>query len=284
MNRKGKSKMKKLLTVIILLIMTTLCVTNASAFQSKKVIEIGEVSSDIKESVKPLSKKDWTVCIYVCGTDLETNASCATADILEMLGADIPNDVNVLLMTGGTKTWNPFELDKEAVEQGVIKEGAYVTPDSEHTQIYRVDDDKMNLVYTFEENLDMGDVCTLESFLELALYYAPSEHLMVSMWNHGGGPMSGMELDENTDNAISVPEYVDFTEALFNARGKKTDILGFDVCLLGNLEVALNVAPYADYMVASAETEPGTGWFYDWMSVFNDAYKENRTAKATEVA
>ena len=276
--------MKKLLTVIILLIMTTLCVTNASAFQSKKAIEIGEVSSDIKESVKPLSKKDWTVCIYVCGTDLETNASCATADILEMLAADIPNDVNVLLMTGGTKTWNPFELDKEAVEQGVIKEGAYVTPDSEHTQIYLIDDDKMNLVYTYEENLDMGDVCTLESFLELALYYAPSEHLMVSMWNHGGGPMSGMELDENTDNAISVPEYIDFTEALFNARGKKTDILGFDVCLLGNLEVALNVAPYADYMVASAETEPGTGWFYDWMSVFNDAYKENRTAKATEIA
>ena len=116
--------MKKLLTVIILLIMTTLCVTNASAFQSKKVIEIGEVSSDIKESVKPLPEKDWTVCIYVRGTDLETNASCTTADILEMLAADIPNDVNVLLMTGGTKKWNPIELDKEAVEQGVIKDGA----------------------------------------------------------------------------------------------------------------------------------------------------------------
>ena len=110
----------------------------------------------------------------MCGTDLETRGSCATLDILEMLAADIPDDVSVLIMTGGTKQWNPFEADKAAIENGVIEEGAYVTPDSEHTQIYRIDDDKMNLVYTYDANLDMGDVCTLESFLELALYYAPA--------------------------------------------------------------------------------------------------------------
>ena len=43
---------------------------------------------------------------------------------------------------------------------------------------------------------------------------------------------------------------------------------------MGNLEVALNVAPYADYMVASAETESTSGWFYEWMSVFGEAYEE----------
>ena len=276
--------MKKILSIILVLVMTTLCVTGVSAYQSSDTIEIGAVSSQIKKKVTPLKEKDWTVCVYMCGTDLETEGSCATADLLEILAADIPDDVNVLVMTGGTKKWNPFELDKEAVESKIIEKDAYITPDSEYTQVYRIDDDKMNLVYTYDENLDMGDVCTLESFLEFALYYAPAEHLMVSVWNHGGGPLSGMELDENTENIISVSEYTDFAEALFKARGDKTDILGFDACLIGNLEIALNVSPYADYLVASAEVEPGTGWFYMWMSVFNEAYKEKRTAEPVEVA
>ena len=263
--------------------MATLCFIGVSAFQSAATIEIGDVSSDVQSVVKPLEKKDWTVCIYLCGTDLESSGSAATVDLVEMLVADIPDDVNVLVMTGGTQQWNPYEYDKAAIESGLIKEGAYVTPDSEHTQIYRIDNDKMNLVYTYSENLDMGDICTMEAFLELALYYAPAEHLMVSIWNHGGGPLVGVEYDQNTENMISVSEYTAFTEALFKARGEKTDILGFDVCLLGNFEVALNVAPYADYMIASAETEPGDGWFYEWLTVFNEAHKENRTAEAIEI-
>ena len=161
--------MKKVLSIILILVMTTLSFTSVSAFQSLDVVEIGDVSSDIRREVTPLKEKDWTVCIYMCGTDLETGGSCATADILEMLAADIPDDVNILVMTGGTKQWNPLDADKEAIENGVIEKGAYVTPKSEHTQVYRIDDDKMNLVYTYDENLDMGDVCTLESFLELAL-------------------------------------------------------------------------------------------------------------------
>ena len=276
--------MKKVLSIILILVMTTLCFTNVSAYQSAATIEIGDVSSNVRSKVVPLKEKDWTVCIYMCGTDLETGGSCATSDLLEMLAADIPDDVNVLVMTGGTKQWNPFEEDKAAIENGIIEKGAYVTPDSEHTQVYRIDDNKMNLVYTYDDNLDMGDVCTLESFLELSLYYAPAEHLMVSVWNHGGGPIDGVEWDENTNNNISVPEYVSFAEALYKARGQKTDILGFDVCLLGNLEVALNLAPYADYMVASAETEPGSGWLYEWMAVFSEANEEKRSAEPIEVA
>ncbi|MEE1048350.1 MAG: clostripain-related cysteine peptidase [Clostridia bacterium] len=275
--------MKKALSIILILVITTLCFTNVLAFQSTATIEIGGVSSDIQKKVKPLKEKDWTVCVYMCGTDLETRSAAATTDLLEMLAADIPEDINVLVMTGGTKQWNPYEDDKVAIENGVIKEGGYVTPDNEHTQIYLIDDDKMNLIYTYDKNLDMGDVCTLETFLEFALYYAPSEHLMVSLWNHGGGPLSGVEYDEISQNIMSTPEYTAFAEALYKARGKKTDILSFDACLMGNLEIALNVAPFADYIVASAETEPGAGWLYDWMSIFNEAHEEGRTVEAIEV-
>ncbi len=45
--------------------------------------------------------------------------------------------------------------------------------------------------------------------------------------------------------------------------GGKLNLLGFDACLMGMYETAAASAPYADYLVASAESEPGTGWAYD---------------------
>ena len=42
----------------------------------------------------------------------------------------------------------------------------------------------------------------------------------------------------------------------------KFDLIGFDACLMQNIEYANALEPYADYYLASEETEPGTGWFY----------------------
>ncbi|MBQ6246137.1 MAG: hypothetical protein IJK04_04670, partial [Kiritimatiellae bacterium] len=44
--------------------------------------------------------------------------------------------------------------------------------------------------------------------------------------------------------------------------GRKFDFVGFDACLMATLETANILATYADYMIASEETEPGTGWDY----------------------
>ena len=41
--------------------------------------------------------------------------------------------------------------------------------------------------------------------------------------------------------------------------------IGFDACLMATVEMANIAASYADYMIASQETEPGTGWDYTTM-------------------
>ena len=57
--------------------------------------------------------------------------------------------------------------------------------------------------------------------------------------------------------------------ALKNA-GCNFDIIGFDACLMATLETAMVLEPYADYMVASEETEPGIGWYYTgWISALS---------------
>ena len=49
--------------------------------------------------------------------------------------------------------------------------------------------------------------------------------------------------------------------------GVKFDFVGFDACLMATAETALMLNPYADYMIASEETEPGIGWYYtNWLT------------------
>ncbi len=44
------------------------------------------------------------------------------------------------------------------------------------------------------------------------------------------------------------------------------EMIGFDSCLMGAVDVASYCAQYANYMTASEETEPGCGWQYDaWL-------------------
>ena len=55
-------------------------------------------------------------------------------------------------------------------------------------------------------------------------------------------------------------------EAL-KAGGMKFDFIGFDACLMATTETALMLNSYADYMIASEETEPGVGWYYtNWLT------------------
>ena len=53
-----------------------------------------------------------TVMVYLIGSDLESSQGSATFDIDEMLAADIDDDVNLLIYTGGTKKWYTSEIEE----------------------------------------------------------------------------------------------------------------------------------------------------------------------------
>jgi hypothetical protein len=101
--------------------------------------------------------------------------------------------------------------------------------------------------------------------------------MMLSFWNHGGGPFSGVAFDENTDDYLSLSELQAILKALKDARGENLELLGFDTCLTNNIETAGMLAPYADYLIASEEIEPGEGWNYSWLSALNEAGAKETT-------
>ena len=52
---------------------------------------------------EPIEKSDqaWAIYWYLCGSDLESWYGCATEDLEEMLAVDLPENVQVIIQTGG---------------------------------------------------------------------------------------------------------------------------------------------------------------------------------------
>ena len=190
-----------------------------------------------------------TVMVYMCGTDLESKSGMATADLNEMLHAELSDQVNVIVETGGTSAW----------KNSVIS--------SRTNQRYQVTNKGLVLL---EDNLgkrSMVEPETLTDFISFCAKNYPADRNILIFWDHGGGSLAGYGYDEHfAGSAMTLDE---IGTALQGAR-TTFDWIGFDACLMGALETAVVLEPYADYMIASEEVEPGIGWHYTgWLTALS---------------
>ena len=188
-----------------------------------------------------------TLMIYMCGSNLESSGGSATEDIAEMRAA-MPDgqDVSVLVLTGGS------DVPEGTGYFGQTDAGIYELAGG--GRIRRAE--PLN-------GRNMGDGATLSFFLRWGLENRPAERYALILWNHGGGPLEGVCWDETADmDHLTMGE---LTGALQEAMTQKLDWIGFDACLMSSLEVAGELAPYADYMIASQEMEPSFGWNYSFL-------------------
>ena len=183
-----------------------------------------------------------TLLIYMCGSNLETKQGLAGKNIDELLSAEIGENVNVVIQTGGAKTWRKHGISNTESERYIIKDG------------------KLTKLESFS-NYDMGDADTLSDFLKWGQQNYYAEQNMLVLWDHGAGAVKGVCFDENYGfDALTLTE---LKKALSDAQlYVKYDIIGFDACLMATIETADTVQDYAKYMVASEEVEPSGGWNY----------------------
>lgn len=183
-----------------------------------------------------------TVMVYMIGTDLESQSGAGTKDINEMLYADLNDNINIIIQTGGCKRWNNSVISSSNIERYVIAGG------------------KFNKLNPKIKNGPMTDKDTLSSFIQYSSSNFPANRYFLILWDHGGGSVTGYGYDEKYPQAGSMsPDII--AEALKDG-GVKFDAVGFDACLMANLETAIAIEPYADYLIGSEETEPGCGWYY----------------------
>lgn len=192
-----------------------------------------------------------TLMVYLCGSDLETEAGAASADLAEMM-AHYPADgsLRVIVMPSGSKAW---QSDIPA----------------EETSIYELTGSGLTKLCNLPLQ-SMGDPDTLAALLDFGYAQSPAGRHALILWDHGAGPNFGLCFDElfpseNSMDGLTLQELSTALQSSPAARNKLAWI-GFDACLMSTLETACTVAPYAEYMIASQETEPSSGWNYDFLA------------------
>ena len=110
--------------------------------------------------------------------------------------------------------------------------------------------------------LDMGDPQTLIDFVTWAMQTYPAKHYALTISTHGSGWM-GNGPDETNKDTLLLPQLVQaLTTIKANTGVDQLDIIGFDACLMGQLEVYSALMPFTKYVLASEEVIPGQGWEY----------------------
>ena len=212
-----------------------------------------EVASGAREKYTKIlgdGKDSWTIMVYMCGTDLESRSGMASSDLGEMASANIPDNVNIIVYTGGCNGWKTNGISNKT------------------NQIFRVRSGKMECLVDDDGDKAMTDPNTLVHFLDYCTSNYTANRQALIFWDHGGGSITGYGYDEKHKSAGSM-DLSEINQALKKS-GQKFDFIGFDACLMATLETAQMCSNYADYLVASEETEPGVGWYHTkWINALS---------------
>jgi hypothetical protein len=206
------------------------------------------------------TKRDVTVLVYMLGSDLESGRGYATLNLAEMMAVGSTSSVAVLVQTGGAKKgagkkpadptqMQPVDIDWTQIQRFQVNEGS----------LNRLQEPVAEVAN--EPRKDMGYGQALQDFLQWGVAQAPASRYVVVLWDHGGGVNGGVGSDEVTGTTMSVPRIAAAVQQAMPS-GQKFDVVGFDTCFMGTVEVAASLAASARYMVASEDLEPGTGWDY----------------------
>ena len=256
--------MKKILLIIMavaLMFAATACGGAPSATSAaEETMSAGSTETAAAETTTAAATtagagNTWSVFVYMCGSDLESGGEnpdaggAATGNLQEMLSAGISDGVNVVVETGGAKSWQNEVVDASKLQR------------------YVMSGENMTLVDS-QPSASMGDPSTLSDFLKWGVANYPADKYMVVFWNHGAGAVGGAAFDELYDS--DSLELNELKTGIADS-GQSFELIGFDTCLMATLENAAALAPYGRYLVASEETEPGGGWDYAaWLGALSE--------------
>ncbi|MDI6855740.1 MAG: clostripain-related cysteine peptidase [Candidatus Thermoplasmatota archaeon] len=191
--------------------------------------------------------KKWTIMIYLDADNNLEEAGIEDFNELEVIGSS--NEVNVVVQIDRIDEYDDSNNDWKGAKR------YYVTKDEDTAIINSVELEDLGEV-------NMGDPATLIDFVLWSIENYPAEHYLLDFWDHGGA-WTGVCWDDTDKDYLTLPE-IDY--ALREARkkiNKNIDLVLFDACNMGSLEVFYQLRNYVDVAVGSEATVPGDGCPYD---------------------
>jgi hypothetical protein len=207
----------------------------------------------------------WTVLVYLDGdNNLESDA---LDDLREMARVGSSDELKIVVQLDRIRSSEAWDDTSAGDWEGTRR--FLVERDMEPTADAALED-------MGEQNMGAQEV--LADFVAWGVRSYPAERYALVIWDHGASWL-GIASDDTDEDTLSLPE---LSAALATARERSgygsLDLIGFDACLMAQLDVFQAVEPYGQVVVASAELEPNQGWAWDaWLGALaanpgQDAY------------
>lgn len=209
-----------------------------------------------------------TILFWCDGAGMDTPEAGPVAQrLIKMMDAEIPDSVNIIVLTGG-------------VERGWIPDLPLEGADSIRTdcnQVWKMkgahDGQRGALVLLEKDGLpgaekgSMAHPDTLKTFIDYGATNWPAEKYDLILINHGGGPAVGWGMDEvfKREDGMQLMSLPEICGALKDSTVERFDFISFYACLMGSVEVAVALSPYTDTLIFSEENLPGHGVEYNGM-------------------
>jgi len=202
---------------------------------------VASIATNLQDSSMTFSPRDWTVLIYQGGDN--TLESSLAADRKEMMAATMSSKVAVVVQIDDSSYGMRRLQIKNGQEYPIMGLGSGNSADADR----------------------------FSDFIGWGMRVFPARRYAVIAASHGLGwrtqsASRGIISDDNAGLTMNLSNLNKaFAEAMTlpGSYSRKMDLIGFDACYMGSLEVAYQLRKYGNYMVFSQAFEPADGWPYD---------------------
>ena len=238
-----------------------------SLFLTLAVALTATLQLGITAAAKDSGKAARTILMYFSGAHAETKyASYCSSFLNKVSDCEIPDDVNIIVLTGGAEAWNDvLRLDgaddvRNDCNQVWKMTGAH---NGKSGALVPIEPDGIKGA----EALSMSDHNMLRAFIDYGAENFPAEKYDLVLMGHGSGPTLGWCIDElrgRDDGKFCMPTS-DICGAIRDSKVDKFDLLTFYACLMGSAEDAAAFSPYTENIVFSSENLNLRGLIFDGM-------------------
>ena len=178
----------------------------------------------------PKKNGTWDIIVYLCGSTMETDYGAGTRVLNDISSGSYGENVRWIIEAGGARNWQTKRISPKRLTRLVDDTGGLRIVDR-------------------LPSADMGERQTLVDFFTFVKENYPADNYVVIFKNHGGG-VFGACLDQKYNSMLTLD---DITAGL-DALESPVEMVGFDACLMANIETVGALYQRAHYLTASEES------------------------------
>ncbi len=205
--------------------------------------------TDLGDGEAPSSRgpAKWTYMVYMSADNNLEDEAILNMNQMEAVGSD--EDLNIVIQFDRSPEYDETNGNWSGTRRYLVDHDT--DPDVLNSQL---------LEDMGEQDMGKGEV--LRDFVVWAMTNYTAERYYLDIWGHGGGWREGTCNDYTSGSYISMLELRTALLGATGAVGRTLDAVGFDQCLMAQLEVYYEVKDLGDVLLGAETLIPSEGYNY----------------------